>query len=242
MALATVIASAETITTLHDGVVKQVYQPGLSREAIARREALELRAGHVPIYTENGGTIRWYQNHGPDILEKLDKASDTDRQALIGILGAEVHRIVSAAHMRGVVHGDIKLENICIRDGVCTLIDYGSALGMEENDTVLAGADPRGSPGTVWRDGAVITTNYPRSLHHVTSITEFDYYGAGKLFIEAVHALRYHDQRSPAAVTLVEIATELLCFDEPPSHKTSSERAATAWARLAGANVSSRVA
>ena len=109
----------------------------------------------------------------------------------VAALGVQACRALAAAHAAGLVHRDVKPQNLILRrDGVLKLGDFGIAFGLEGTRLTIA--------GTVLGTAAYLAPEQARG-EEVTAAA--DIYGLGAVLYEL---LTGHPPRMPA--TLAELA------------------------------------
>jgi serine/threonine-protein kinase len=102
-------------------------------------------------------------------------------------LGVQLARALAAAHEAGLVHRDVKPQNLLLRgDGVLKLGDFGVAFGLEGTRLTMA--------GTVLGTAAYLAPEQARG-EEVTAAA--DVYGAGAVLYEL---LTGHPPRNPASL------------------------------------------
>jgi serine/threonine-protein kinase len=119
-------------------------------------------------------------------------------------LGVQLARALAAAHEAGLVHRDVKPQNLLLRrDGVLKLGDFGVAFGLEGTRLTMA--------GTVLGTAAYLAPEQARG-EEVTAAA--DVYGAGAVLYEL---LTGHSPRNPASLAeLSEHAAIPAPQDAPP--------------------------
>lgn len=123
-----------------------------------------------------------------------------------------------ALHARGIVHGDIKPDNVCVHPctGDVALIDFGAAMRIaDEGMEWMRGRDPRRAENAI-----VGTTNYTVPRCRAQNPVDIDYYATGRTIaaLQGALPLRARD------CDLRRIGCEL---------EACGERASVAWQELA---------
>jgi serine/threonine protein kinase len=213
-----VLKGGETSTVIDGYTVVQTVHPCLSPGALQRRDMFERVADQAPLSTACNGRQRTYAWRGEDLIlacERLGSALTAQDVAAwcVGLCAQ-----CSALHRRGIVHGDIKPENVCTNPntGAVSLIDFGAAMWIsDEGAQWLRGRDPRRVQGAI-----VGTTEYTVPLQRAKSPVDIDYYATGRT-IAALQGALAISKRDPG---LCRIGREL---------EACGERAAAGWRELA---------
>ena len=115
-------------------------------------------------------------------------------------LGVQICRGLAAAHAAGLVHRDVKPQNLLLRrDGVLKLGDFGIAFGLEGTRLTMA--------GTVLGTAAYLAPEQARG-EEVTAAA--DVYGVGAVMVEL---LTGRPPRAPSSLAELTTATAI----EPPA-------------------------
>jgi eukaryotic-like serine/threonine-protein kinase len=150
------------------------------RERFLREGRLAARLGHpniVRVYDVGEADGRPYiaMEHVDgetlaDLLARRGKLSAAETEDL----GAQAARALVAAHAAGLVHRDVKPQNLLLRrDGVLKLGDFGIAVGLEGTRLTMA--------GTVLGTAAYLAPEQARG-EHVTAAA--DVYALGLVLVE----------------------------------------------------------
>ena len=151
-------------TALGRTVVIKVLSPELAAGVSSRRFAREVRlvaslqqANIVPVLT-SGDTngLPYYTMpfvEGLSLRQRLDEGGRFDISEAIGVL-RDVARALAFAHEHGVVHRDIKPDNILLSGDAAVVADFGIAKAISDART----ADETEHAGTVTQAGTVIGT------------------------------------------------------------------------------------
>jgi len=150
------------------------------RERFLREGRLAARLGHpniVRVYDVGEADGRPYiaMEHVDgetlaDLLARRGKLSAAETEGL----GAQAARALVAAHAAGLVHRDVKPQNLLLRrDGVLKLGDFGIAVGLEGTRLTMA--------GTVLGTAAYLAPEQARG-EHVTGAA--DVYALGLVLVE----------------------------------------------------------
>jgi serine/threonine protein kinase/tetratricopeptide (TPR) repeat protein len=119
-------------------------------------------------------------------------------------LGAQIASALEAAHSRGVIHGDIKPENIVVqRDGVAKLFDFGIArqIAAETVMTRSIGTDGLLSAGAI---AGTLAYMAPEVLRCEPSDARADLYSLGVILFELLTARRpFHAPTTTALIAQV---------------------------------------
>ena len=151
-------------TALGRTVVIKVLSPELAAGVSSRRFAREIRlvaslqqANIVPVLTsgETNG-LPYYTMpfvEGLSLRERIDRGGGFEISEAVGVL-RDVARALAFAHERGVMHRDIKPDNILLSGDAAVVADFGIAKAISDART----ADESGHSGTVTQAGTVIGT------------------------------------------------------------------------------------
>jgi eukaryotic-like serine/threonine-protein kinase len=151
-------------TALGRSVVIKVLSPELAAGVSGRRFAREIRllaslqqANIVPVLTsgETDG-LPYYTMpfvEGRSLRDRIDTEGAFSLPETIGVL-RDVARALAYAHERGVVHRDIKPDNILLSGDAAVVADFGIAKAI----TDARSSDASGRPTTVTQAGMVIGT------------------------------------------------------------------------------------
>jgi TolB-like protein/tRNA A-37 threonylcarbamoyl transferase component Bud32/tetratricopeptide (TPR) repeat protein len=122
-------------------VVVKAVAASWASESLAERFAREIRVlarlqhPHiVPLLAAGGEAgLVWYSTPfvtGRSLRQRLDDSGPLAVREAIPLL-RDVARGLAAAHRAGVIHRDIKPDNVVVSDGIALLIDFGLARGVE---------------------------------------------------------------------------------------------------------------
>jgi eukaryotic-like serine/threonine-protein kinase len=143
-------------------VVVKVLVPGDGEELSAERFAREIRlaaslqqANIVPLLTSGGADgVAYYTMpyvEGRTLRERM-QAGPMPLAEIVGVL-RDVARALSFAHRQGVVHRDVKPENVLISGGTAVVTDFGIAKALDR-----AREAGIGTSSTLTRDGTSVGT------------------------------------------------------------------------------------
>jgi tRNA A-37 threonylcarbamoyl transferase component Bud32 len=183
--------------TLDRTVAIKVLRPELATARAAARFLREARLlaqlAHpnvVPIHRagEAGGLVYYVMDHveGETLRDRLERGPLASEEAL-GI-ARQILGALQVAHDAGVVHRDVKPENILLAGGRALLADFGIARspGSGEGATMDSGA-LRGTPGYMAPEQAEGLPPTPRS----------DVYSLAEVLYEALSGGRWHLATTP---------------------------------------------
>ena len=103
-----------------------VFQLAIDSACTGIRDRIERKAERHCIY--QWGRLRVYTYLGPDMIVAMCSTPSERRVAVVLGIVYDIARELVALFCRGIVHGDVKPDNIIVPDGLpATLIDYGSA-------------------------------------------------------------------------------------------------------------------
>ena len=152
----------------------------------------------------------WFPSllEGESLRQGLDKGALPVRKAME--LGAQIAKGLAAAHEKGIVHRDIKPDNIFLtRDGRVKILDFGLAKqsgtsGNGENATITAVAT---EPGMVMGTAGYMS---PEQVRGKPADGRSDIFSLGAILYEMVAGLRaFHGESS------VETMNAILKEDPP---------------------------
>lgn len=182
-------------------VIKQVRPPAQMDAAteswVRRRFAQEIaavslirHAGVLPIldnWVDGAGVPHLVMRKvdGPTLRDVLQKRAPLGLEEALPLLG-KVAATLEAAHAQGLVHCDVKPENILLEAGQPILIDFGTSALHLQTDTLSEATNPAGS----------IRYMAPEQLFGRFSPAS-DVYSFGVLALEVMAKLRYTDLSLP---------------------------------------------
>jgi TolB-like protein/Flp pilus assembly protein TadD len=154
--MATVFAAVETSLNRH--VAIKVLQPELVAELSTDRFAREVRlaaqlqqANIVPLLSAGeAGGLSYYTMplvDGKSLRARIASGAPIPLNEAISIL-KDVARALAYAHTAGVVHRDIKPDNILLSGGTAVVSDFGIAKAMDVARAVVSGDYTITSPGS----------------------------------------------------------------------------------------------
>lgn len=171
------------------GTTGQVYvlkkaRPGfeacLEREAniLKRLGAWERTGGiaHLVCILHNDGTLVLDYAEGPTLAEVVNSYCRPVPEAFALSIARQLLQTLAEIHSQGITHGDIKPDNIVVSNGQPTLLDFGAArfIGEEEEEstekgeklcgcplflppeTLYGDANPSTPAGDIWACGIVL--------------------------------------------------------------------------------------
>ncbi len=226
--------------------VKAIEQQGEAGRRVLREAQAAARLNHPGIVTlyemgeEDGNTLLVTELVEGSTLARLAHAGElSDRE--IGEIGADLCEALDHAHSRGVVHRDIKPQNIQVAEGECEgesrakLMDFGVARLAEETPLTAAG-------------DVVGTLAYmsPEQAEGRPAGPEADVYSLALTLYECWSGENPHRRASPAATARAigartrplrrlrpdlprELTAEIdACLAARPNHRPSLEQLGTA--------------
>ena len=148
-------------------VVVKVLAPELSASVSAERFTREIataarlqQANIVPVLTAGtSGGVAYYTMpfvKGESLRARLARGVSGSMSDRLSVL-RDVARALAYAHGEGVIHRDIKPDNILLSGGAAVVSDFGIAKAISASRT-LDGAAPRDDIGTLTRVGSSIGT------------------------------------------------------------------------------------
>ncbi|HSS33894.1 MAG TPA: serine/threonine-protein kinase [Solirubrobacterales bacterium] len=175
--------------------VKAIEQRGEAGRRVLREAQAAARLNHPGIVTlyelgeEDGNALLVTELVEGSTLSRLTTAGDlSDRE--IGEIGADLCEALDHAHSRGVVHRDIKPQNVQVTDGEprAKLMDFGIARLADESPLTAA-------------DDVVGTLAYmsPEQAEGREAGPEADVYSLGVTLYECWSGENPHRRASPAA-------------------------------------------
>jgi eukaryotic-like serine/threonine-protein kinase len=222
--------------------VKAIEQQGEAGRRVLREAQAAARLNHPGIVTlyemgeEDGNALLVTELVEGSTLARLAHAGElSDRE--IGEIGADLCEALDHAHSRGVVHRDIKPQNVQVTDGEprAKLMDFGVAR--------LAGDAPLTAAGDVVGTLAYMS---PEQAEGRPAGPETDVYSLALMLYECWSGENPHRRSSPAATARAigararplrrlrpdlprELATEIdACLAPRPNHRPSLEELGTA--------------
>jgi serine/threonine-protein kinase len=226
--------------------VKAIEQRGEAGRRVLREAQAAARLNHPGIVTlyemgeEDGNTLLVTELVEGSTLARLAHAGElSDRE--IGEIGADLCEALDHAHSRGVVHRDIKPQNVQVTEGECEgesrakLMDFGIAH--------LADGASLTAPGDVLGTLAYMS---PEQAEGRPAGPEADVYSLALVLYECWSGENPHRRASPAATARAigdrarplrrlrpdlprELSAEIdACLAPRPSHRPSLEELGTA--------------
>lgn len=117
---------------------------------------------------------------GPSLAQRLREAGPMD-EATMRALGVQLARGLDAAHQRGIVHRDVKPDNILLTsDGTAILTDFGIARLLDDASHHTAAGMVIGSPAYL----------APEQVRGVPPTPAVDIYALGLVLLECYTGLR----------------------------------------------------
>ena len=153
-----IVEGGETRTVITGDTVTQTIHARISGSAVRRRDCFERLAGCAPLHTACHGRVRSYPWRGEDLIMLVERLGSSVTPDHVRAWCSALCQRCVALHARGIVHGDIKPENVCVhpRTGDVALIDFGAAMRIaDEGMEWMRGRDPRRAENAI-----VGTTNY----------------------------------------------------------------------------------
>jgi serine/threonine protein kinase len=226
--------------------VKAIEQQGEAGRRVLREAQAAARLNHPGIVTlyemgeEDGNALLVTELVEGSTLARLAHAGElSDRE--IGEIGADLCEALDHAHARGVVHRDIKPQNVQVTEGECEggprakLMDFGVARLAEESPLTAAG-------------DVVGTLAYmsPEQAEGRPAGPEADVYSLALTLYECWSGENPHRRASPAATARAigartrplrrlrpdlprELTAEIdACLSPRPNHRPSLEQLGTA--------------
>ena len=216
--MAKVVEGAETRTVIAGDTVTQTVHERVSSGAVRRRDRFERLAGAAPLHTARNGRVRSYPWRGEDLIILVERLGPSVTPEDVRTWCSELCRACAELHSRGIVHGDIKPDNVCVhpRTGDVALIDFGAAMRIaDEGMEWLRGRDPRRAENAI-----VGTDNYTVPRKRAKQPVDIDYYATGRTIAALQGALPARARDGE----LCRIGREL---------EACGERASAAWQELA---------
>jgi eukaryotic-like serine/threonine-protein kinase len=226
--------------------VKAIEQRGEAGRRVLREAQAAARLNHPGIVTlyemgeEDGNTLLVTELVEGSTLARLAHAGElSDRE--IGEIGADLCEALDHAHSRGVVHRDIKPQNVQVTEGDCEgesrakLMDFGIAH--------LADGDSLTAPGDVLGTLAYMS---PEQAEGRPAGPEADVYSLALVLYECWSGENPHRRSSPAATARAigartrplrrlrpdlprQLSDEIdACLAPRPNHRPSLEELGTA--------------
>jgi eukaryotic-like serine/threonine-protein kinase len=230
------------LKVLHPELLVSVAADRFLREvALARK----LDHPHIARLLDSGeeGWVVYYTMayaEGPSLRQRLDAAGPLGPDEVLR-LGSDVLGALGYAHAQGVIHRDVKPENVVLTAGGAILLDFGIARAVE-----MSGGDRLTRSGTTLGTATYMSPEQIRGARELDHRT--DLYATGCLLFEACAGRPpFHNPNQMLVLHqhVNEVAPDLrtVCPDAPPAlaetiaralAKAPAERWASAEAMLAG--------
>ena len=220
-------------TRLGRDVALKLLRPEISADRdLADRFRREALAATVLRHREHRG-LRGHRSDpaGPflvmDLIEGEDLAARLVRTgplppAEVARIGLDIARALGVAHVRGIVHRDVKPSNILLaRDGRAMITDFGIA---------RLAADAEGAlPGTTL--GSVQYFS-PEQAQGLTTTPASDVYGLGLVHVRGVDRPRPWSGETPGQIALARVGRAgAVAAGRPPGRAARARRRRDAGAR-----------
>ena len=148
-------------------VIRPDLARSLGRERFLREIEIAARLRHpniVPVYDsgDTGGALYFVMPYeeGPSLRERLRVGPGMSSGECVSVL-RDVARALAYAHEHGVVHRDVKPDNVMLSSGAAVVTDFGIAKAI----AAAAGGDETPRPGS---DSVPIVGTQPDSLRAIT--------------------------------------------------------------------------
>lgn len=196
-----------------------VVEDDVRRERLRREARLAAALSHPHVATvfevlDHGGTIVLAMEYVPGPSLRRLVASGPLPLARLLRIGAQVADALAAAHRSGIVHRDVKPDNILFTDdGHAKVTDFGCARELPPPPTADASSVPTVAD-TLTKPGIALgTVNYmaPEQIQGRPATPESDIFGLGVSLYEAATGRRAFDARSSAGIVAAVLR------DRPPA-------------------------
>jgi len=149
---------------------------------------------------------------GESLRRRLERTGPMPPREAVSIL-RDVARALSYAHERGIVHRDIKPDNVLLTSGSATLADFGVAKALSSAQSVISG-----EPGTLTRVGTSLGTPSYMAPEQVAGDSAVDHradiYAFGVMAYEMLAGRPPFHDLSLQALMAAHLGTEPVPLDQ----------------------------
>jgi len=167
------------LKVLHPELLVSVAADRFLREIEFARKLDHPRIARLLDSGEEGWLVYYTMEHadGPSLRQRLDTAGPLSLDEVLR-LGGDVLGALGYAHGRGVIHRDVKPENVVLTAAGATLLDFGIARAVE-----MSGGDRLTRSGTTLGTATYMSPEQIRGARDLDHRT--DIYATGCLLFEA---------------------------------------------------------
>jgi serine/threonine-protein kinase len=179
-------------------------------QAIARLDHAAIVQIHDLLETQEGDWIVMQYVEGPTLSQRLQRGPLPPAE--VGALARDVAGALAAAHGQGLLHRDLKAENVILAlGGGAKVLDFGLAkLYLPEAPSPDAGATVRLTAGIVGTYRAMS----PEQANGLKLDPRTDLFSLGTLLYEAATTVSPFEAATPVA-TMARVCT----YQQPPAHE-----------------------